>query len=341
MLPEQARHFTAAIRDEAAQRYGLTPEHLRSLNGFENFVYECSSDSGEELVLRIAHCSRRTLDYTLGEVEFVRYLAAAGLPVAQPVLAESGLFVERVDLETSDPDQYFVVTAFERAPGIVFDDAPPLKEAFWKPALFAELGAIFARLHNRAASYKPPHPRLARQHWHEYDVVDVARFVPADERLVLERAARVVERVKRLPMSGESYGLIHADLHPHNFCFDNGRLTIFDFDNCEYAWWIKDIAVLVYYIARAETAGQREEAVAAFLPAFLAGYRTERRCEREWLRVIPDLLSLQRCMNYALFHQYRDRGLLDDAGRDAWRRFRRDIEGDAPVLNLDFDCFDS
>ncbi len=51
---------------------------------------------------------------------------------------------------------------------------------------------------------------------------------------------------------------------------------------------------------------------------------------------IPDMLALQRAMNYALFHQYRDPARLDEATLDSWRRFRRDIEADAPVLKLDW-----
>jgi Ser/Thr protein kinase RdoA (MazF antagonist) len=331
MHPELTRRFHTAIRDEAAVRFGLTS--LTALNAFENFVYEGISEVGEELVLRISHSLRRTFDYTLEELEFVRFLAAGGLPVAQPVLAETGQFAERIEDGSS---HYFVASAFERAPGIVFDDAPPLKAALWKPPLFQQLGELFARLHNRAQHYKPSYPRFQRQQWHEYDVVDVARFVPADEHVVRGRTAAIIERLQRLPRSGDVYGLIHADLHPHNFCFHDGRITVFDFDNCEYAWFVKDIAVLIYYVARGVPAGQREAEVAGFLPAFLAGYRSVRRCDREWLAALPDLLALQRCMNYALFHQYRDKNELDEADRDAWRRFRRDIEADAPVLHMDF-----
>ena len=337
MHPELVRRFNDRIRDEAACRYGVEPSELEALNAFENFVYECSNEDGVDLIVRVSHSTRRTLDYTMGEVEFVRYLGAAGIPVSQPVLAESGQFVERI--EDSEPGHYFVATAFERAPGYVFDDAPPLKEKYWKPALFRDLGRMFARLHNRAQSYAPSNPRWKRQEWHEYDVVDVARFAPPDEQLVRQRAASIIERLNRLPRSAEDYGLIHADLHPHNFCFDEGRITAFDFDNCEYAWFAKDIAVILFYVARAEPAGKREEAVAAFLTPFLEGYRELRRCDRAWLEAIPDMLSLQRSMNYALFHQYRDPGQLDEATLDAWRRFRRDIEADKPVLDLDFARF--
>jgi hypothetical protein len=44
-------------------------------------------------------------------------------------------------------------------------------------------------------------------------------------------------------------------------------------------------------------------------------------------------------MNYALFHQYRDPAVLDDAVLDRWDRFRRDIEADKPVVQLDLTSF--
>lgn len=338
MHPELVRRFQRPVLDEAALRYGVAPADLAQLTAFENFVYEATNQDDVELVLRLSHSTRRTLDYTAGEVEFVRYLAAAGLPVARPVLSEPGLFIEKIP-EPGDREHYFVATAFERAPGHVFDDAPPLKERYWKPDLFAELGRIFARLHDRAQTYRVSKPELKRQEWHEYDVVDVDRFAPPEETLVRERTAAIVRRLSDLPRTPEHYGLIHADLHPHNFCFDEGKVTVFDFDNCEYAWFVKDIAVLLFYVARAEARGERDEAVAAFLTPFLRGYRELRTCDRAWLETIPDLLALQRSMNYALFHQYRDPAVVDDATLDSWRRFRRDIEADVPVLTLDFARF--
>jgi Ser/Thr protein kinase RdoA (MazF antagonist) len=337
MHPELVRRFHPPIRDQAAQRFGLSPDALTELAAFENFVYEAENDDGDSLVLRISHSTRRTADYTLGEVEFVRYLGAAGIAIAQPVLSESGQFVERI--ADRDPGHYFVVTAFERAPGIVFDDAPPLKEHSWKPPLFRDLGRLFARLHNRARTYQPSSQRLKRQEWYQYDVVDIDRFAPPEETRVRERTASIIARLKALPTTPDHYGLIHADLHPHNFCFDQGKITAFDFDNCEYAWFVKDIAVLLFYIARGEARERRDEAAAAFLAPFLEGYRELRRCDREWLAAVPDLLALQRSMNYALFHQYRDPAVLDEATLDRWSRFRRDIEAETPVLRLDFTSF--
>lgn len=337
MHPELVRRFQERFRDEAARRYGLAPAELTELNAFENFVYEAENADGDPLILRISHSARRTMDYTQGEIEFVRYLGAAGIPVAQPMLSDRGHFLEKID--DSEPGQYFVATAFERAPGVVFDDVPPLRDVYWKPPLFRDLGRLFARLHNRAQTYKLSNPRYKRQEWYEYDVVDIDRFAPKDETLVRERTAKIIERLKELSRAPEHYGVIHADLHPHNFCFADGQITAFDFDNCEYAWFVKDLAVIVFYVARGAERGSREEAVSEFFAPFMDGYRELRACDKEWLRAVPDMLALQRSMNYALFHQYRDPDLLDEDTMDRWGRFRRDIEGDIPVLELDFTSF--
>lgn len=337
MHPELVRRFNDRIRDEAGSRFGAAPEELTRLNAFENHVYEFTNLDGVELILRISHSARRTHDYTQGEIEFVRFLAAAGLPVARPVLSDGGLFIERI--EDDQPGHYFLVSAFERAPGVVFDDAPALREVYWAPPLFRELGRTFARLHERARAYRLSNAHFKRQEWHEYDVVDIHRFAPPEETLVRQRTAEIIQRLQRLPRTPEGYGLIHADLHMHNFCFDDGKITVFDFDNAEYAWFAKDIAVILFYVGRTETTDRRAAAAAAFLGPFLEGYREIRPLAAEWLATFPDLLALQRSMNYALFHQYLDPNALTEEDRDTWRRFRRDIEAATPVLDLDFEGF--
>jgi len=338
MNPELVRRFHAPVLEEAARRYGLSPSDLTELTAFENYVYEAETSDGTSLVLRISHSTRRTQDYTLGEVELVRYLGAAGLPVSQPLLSDTGLFVERIP-EEADPDHYFVATAFERAEGVVFADAPSLRDRYWQPPLFRDLGRLFARLHNRAQTYKVSNPRYKRQEWYEYDVVDINRFAPPEETLVRTQTAKIIERLKQLPTTPDVYGVIHADLHPHNFCFADGKITAFDFDNAEYAWFTKDIAVILFYVAREHERGKREAACEAFLGPFMEGYRELRACDRMWMEAIPDMLALQRSMNYALFHQYRDPELRDEDTLDRWGRFVRDIEGEIPVLEMDFTKF--
>jgi Ser/Thr protein kinase RdoA (MazF antagonist) len=76
-----------------------------------------------------------------------------------------------------------------------------------------------------------------------------------------------------------------------------------------------------------------------FLSEFLAGYREVRSLSRDWLAIIPDLLELQRIMNYALFHQYRDRARIREEEREYWRISREAIGRGVAILPLDFRAF--
>src|SRR3954468_22557362 len=124
MHPELIRRFNEQARDEAAGRYGVPAQQLVPFKAFENFVFGGTNQDGNDIILRVSHSARRTLDYTMGEIEFVRFLAAAGLPVSKPILSDYGQFTEVI--EDSEPGHYFVATAFEPGQGAVFDDAPAL-----------------------------------------------------------------------------------------------------------------------------------------------------------------------------------------------------------------------
>jgi len=41
--------------------------------------------------------------------------------------------------------------------------------------------------------------------------------------------------------------LIHTDVHAGNFFVDDGRITVFDFDDSSYQWFASDIAIALYY----------------------------------------------------------------------------------------------
>jgi amicoumacin kinase len=175
----------------------------------------------------------------------VRYLGAAEIPIASPILSESGQFVERID--DREPGEFFVATAFERADGIVFGDAPPLK-----PPLFRDLGRLFAKLHTRAQTFESSNTRFARHQWSEYE---------SSTSIGSRRATRrscASAWLEALPRTPEHYGLIHADLHPHNFCFADGKIAAFDFDNCEHAWFVKDIACSCFTSRAPRSACERD-----------------------------------------------------------------------------------
>lgn len=86
----------------------------------------------------------------------------------------------------------------------------------------------------------------------------------------------------------------------------DGKITLFDFDDCAYSWFINDIAIVLFYIAfDAEELGFSDAAsfTHEFLTHFLRGYRRAYSLSPAWLKEIPTFLKLRELELYAVVHR--------------------------------------
>jgi len=103
-----------------------------------------------------------------------------------------------------------------------------------------------------------------------------------------------------LPKDRAGYGLIHQDAHGGNFFIKDGAITLFDFDDCMYGWFIYDIAMVLFYAAL----GKEDMAAftKTFMGDFLQGYAQENMLDPPWLPEIPHFLKLREIDLYAIIH---------------------------------------
>ena len=86
----------------------------------------------------------------------------------------------------------------------------------------------------------------------------------------------------------------------------NGAITLFDFDDCAYSWFINDIAIVLFYISMdAEEFGYPSLAsfTTEFMVHFLRGYSHAFAVDRAWLKEIPTFLKLRELELYAVVHR--------------------------------------
>lgn len=313
---------------EAAQRYALRPDQLRLLDGFESFMYEAGAGD-EAFILRLGHDSRRPANLVRGELDFINALAAGGAGVARGLLAASGSFVEEI------PDGHgghFVAAAFAKARG------RPAWEVGWTPERYETYGRLVGRMHAISQGYAPANPAWRRPEWNAATMDRTLDALPADEPVVRARYQATLGAIGALPRDASTYGLIHYDAHEGNFFMDDaGRITLFDFDDCAYHWYVCDIAMVLFY--KVNMAGDAEAHAAEFLPPFLRGYRAEADLAPNSLTHIPLFLTLREIDLYAAISHD-----LDSENLSGWtarymdgRRAR--IEGGVPYLALDFGRF--
>ena len=319
--------FNEHILQEAMKHYRINEVDIHLLDGFESFMYEFNRGD-EAFILRLAHSIRRSENLIQGEVDWINYLYQGGASVSQAILSEAGNLVETI------PDAqggYFLTTAFAKAQG-----QPPSKE-MWDEALFEKYGQLIGRMHALSKNYSPPDPSWKRPEWDDPGMLDMDSWLPDSESIVLEKYLSLKSHLDNLPHNRDSYGLIHQDAHAGNFFLDDaGTITLFDFDDCAYSWYINDIAIVLFYIVLGEedeNAFTRE-----FMTHFLRGYRQENDFDAGWLKEIPPFLKLREIDLYAVIHRSFDVDNIDHPWVAMYMQGRKSrIENEVPFINFDFE----
>ncbi len=318
--------YNKAILREAMRRYSIAPDRIRLLDGFESFMYEFERDAGE-YILRIAHSLRRNEPLIQAEVDWINYLAAGGASVHRAILSENDRLVEALDDGQSGQ---FLATAFVKATG-----RPPW-EVGWSPGLYERYGQLLGRMHALTKGYRGANPARQRPQWDDDIMLDPLPSLPAAEGAVLTKFQALLAYLRSLPRDSQAYGLIHFDAHGGNlFIDDEGTITLFDFDDCCYSWFINDIAIVLFYIVMWQP--DVPAFTWEFMTHFLRGYRRENRLDPRWLLEIPHFLKLREIDLYAVIHRSFDVDNLDDPWCERYMRGRKErIEDDVPYIDFDF-----
>ena len=114
---------------------------------------------------------------------------------------------------------------------------------------------------------------------------------------------KYIQALNSLPKSKDTYGIIHADIHTSNFFIDNGHITIFDFDDCEFNWYVNEIAMLLFQELQGsgisnDNKKERTEFAETFLSAYLKGYIKENPIDKDWILRIDLFMRYRRIMIY-------------------------------------------
>ncbi|MBE0686356.1 MAG: phosphotransferase [Anaerolineaceae bacterium] len=317
--------FNEDILHEAMQRYGIVKDEIHILDSFESFIYEFKNKTGE-YILRISHSIRRDEALIHGEVDWINYLADHGISVARSILSLHGNLVETI------PDQnvgYFLATAFVKAAG-----TPPWGR--WTPNLFESYGELIGQMHALTNQFQPLQPERKRPEWDNPIFDYVEQYLPESVFLIREKYKAVCMHVNKLPKNPETYGLVHQDAHGSNlFIDDQGKITLFDFDDCGYNWFINDIAIVLFYMVASST--EKAALTREFMSHFLKGYLHYFPLDLDLLKEIPYFLKMREIELYAVIQRDFDLDNIEDSWAMRFMHNRKiNIENDVPFIDLDF-----
>lgn len=318
--------YNDTILQEALRRYGIARDHNHALDAFENFIHEFERGS-RAYILRIAHNLRRSESLIQAEVDWINFLAEGGVSVSRAIPSENGKLIETI---ADQQGGAFLVTAFVKAQG----QAP---WELWTPKLFEAYGQIIGRMHALSKQYHPSHTAWKRPEWDDPIFEFVLRYLPETETIAKQKYKALCDHTNTLAKDHDSYGLIHQDAHGSNFFVDDaGQITLFDFDECAYNWFIDEIAVVLFYIV--QDAENWPDFTREFMTHFLRGYVQACPLDPAWLKEIPNFLKIREIELYAVMHRDFDVKNIDNEWCARFMRDRKSrIEHDLPYIDFDFE----
>ncbi|AJQ57331.1 aminoglycoside phosphotransferase [Bacillus thuringiensis] len=317
------RVFTKEILRRAAKAFHVTVEE-KPLGDFENYIFKAKGDNDEDYVLRLTHSSHRSKKEVEAELDFLRYVAEHGAKVAGPLNSTSQNLVEEIGAEDST---FFFASLFTYAKG---EQVKGEESPYWGEAYFEAWGKAIGQLHRLTMSY----PKTDYRDTWEEDESGIVNELEDDQ--VKKIAAVLMDEIKALPVERETFGLMHGDIHPGNFHYDGKELTIFDFDDAAYNYFIHDLAMVLYYsiLFTPWTAEEKTDFARKQLQVLRKGYEHEHRLADSWYESLPLFLRLRDVGLYGtLQKKFKGKGMPDNFRELSEELYERIIKREA-IVNI-------
>mgnify|MGYP000004570119 FL=1 len=258
-VEEQQKSLTT-FAAELLKGYGINDAKVSCINFEFNATFAVESDSGIKYALRININSTRTVENMQAEVQWVRHLnRTSGINTPTPIATLKDQYI--VSGLHADSGQTLYGVMYSWLEGEEIGDEPTMEQLH-------EVGRAIARLHQESTDFALTGdnalPTFNDFFWSTEDFLFSEKSELSDQdRGLLEQARDEIMRYTDELYQSSPVHIIHADFHGWNLMWDEGQLSIFDFDDCGFGVEAQDLAVALYYLDTPE-----QDA------AFLNGYRS-------------------------------------------------------------------
>lgn len=321
------------ILAQAAENYGFVPAEGVALSGGHfSYTYEFSRGD-DRFVLRITPPNDEIDVHAMQAIlNWLGFLVKQGASVPSPLRSGQGNLIESVEFE----NKTYIFAAFKKVEGTLAESLFPDR---WNDDLTSALGHAVGRMHAISRGYYPEDERLLRPTWDRIiNCFNPAEELDANHLPIRKKQQEVTAIIQSLAKDEGSFGLIHTDLHFANFVVDETAqsVTIIDFDDCSYGWYVMDIAMLLLDLTVLHRGRDLEAYSEDFLKRFLRSYLEEYSLDQYWIEMLPNFLKLLEIGLYTMLYQGYD---PNDSGSWVGRFMsgrKQRIENEVPFIEIDF-----
>ncbi|NTW40396.1 MAG: phosphotransferase [Cellulomonadaceae bacterium] len=280
----------AWLRDGIVEAWGFSHHAvtITLITVSENATFLVRVEGEPYAVTRVARPGYMTgTDAFESEVAWVQSISRAGIatvPHGLPTL--DGQFVAQVRDATGTT---WTCVSFAFVPGRILEDvSDPVPH-------YRGIGRTTALLHDHAQRWREP-AGFVRHSWELTDMVgptarwgrwEDAGLEPTEVAVLAAAQAKALAVLADAPRTPDAWGLIHADLRPSNILVDGDRLTVIDFDDSGYTWFLYDFASALSFMEHVDDAPTMAQ-------EWVAGYADIRPLTRGDLEIACALSMIRR-----------------------------------------------
>jgi Ser/Thr protein kinase RdoA (MazF antagonist) len=302
------------IINELAEKYGISYDELEPITGgYQNLIFEFIQND-KPYIFRISDSIIRSEEKIKSELEWCVYLLGHGVPLSRPLKSLTGHLTETA----GRGGVKMTATLFEKAPGIKMSYPEYLNSI----EVFKQLGQITGKIHKASKTYTSPN--IKRNDWSEnYYLKNLYNYIPKTETDIRIAYERLMMDFTLLNYNENSFGLIHGDINVWNFCISENQITLFDFDECQYSWFVEDIAIQLFYTVYPfgdDSITERQEIADKFMSYFMSGYYSENDLDDYWIKKIPEFLKLRELIVHVGIYKKWDINNLSEWQRDYYNQ---------------------
>jgi Ser/Thr protein kinase RdoA (MazF antagonist) len=281
--------------------YGLEGYEISRINahqGGRNLAYNCAKEGSDAKIIRIAFLDDRIREDFLAEAQYVRYLFQHGGSVSDVVSSKHGNLLEEITYH----NHTFFICLFEKAKGkqlvdnnYQYRDGVPMTEYYYN------CGKTLGKLHQLSKEYTPVQRRYS--FFDKYNAEYIDKLIPDSLSLLKVKLIELLTTLEQLNQNNESYGMVHFDYGDGNYHidFDTGQITVYDFDNSCFCWYMFDLASIwrngTGWIQFEPDVNKRKKFMEDYFKVVLEGYRSETKIENKMLDQFPLFIQMNLMEN--------------------------------------------
>lgn len=205
---------------------------VEKLVRYRNRIYKADCGS-YNIILRATSTTHRSINQINAELRFQNFLYENGASVSRPISYHNGEWCTEAIIE----EEECIISAFSFVEGKDWNERDDID-----PKVLYNIGKELGKIHALAKTYVEADQ--SRRIWYEQqELVKASKLFEEFDPKLKRTFDEFIDQMKLLQENGETFGLTHGDYLISNYLISDTKVTVIDFDECEYSWYGMDLAI--------------------------------------------------------------------------------------------------